>query len=145
MCLVYTVMCVHPLHVVVLLGTLQYCIEYSIFISTPGCPEASIKAVVMMWLVLYCKIKNVFWDFPDDPVVKNLSCNAGDVGSIPGKGTTIPHASKHVCTCACVSQLLSLCSRPESCNYIEALGSKISRSSTREATRMRSLSTATRE
>ena len=51
----------------------------------------------MMWLVLYCKIKNVFWDFPDDLVVKNLSCNAGDVGSIPGEGTTIPHALKHVC------------------------------------------------
>ncbi|KAB0375013.1 hypothetical protein FD755_013505, partial [Muntiacus reevesi] len=27
-----------------------------------------------------------------NPVVKNLSCNAGDVGSIPGRGTKIPHA-----------------------------------------------------
>ena len=71
--------------------------QYSIFISNPGCPEEIVKAAVMMWLVLYCKIKNVFWDFPDDPVVKNLSCNAGDVGSIPGKGTTISHALKHVC------------------------------------------------
>ena len=53
-----------------------------------------------MWLVLYCKIKNVFLDFPDDPVVKNLSCNTGEVGSIPGKGTMIPRASKHVCPCA---------------------------------------------
>ena len=31
-------------------------------------------------------------DFPCDPVVKNLSCNAEDAGSIPGRGTKIPHA-----------------------------------------------------
>ena len=32
------------------------------------------------------------WDFPGGPVVKNLPSNAGDVGSIPGQGTKIPHA-----------------------------------------------------
>ena len=32
-------------------------------------------------------------DFPDGPVVKNPPSNAGDVGSIPGQGTKIPHAS----------------------------------------------------
>ena len=31
-------------------------------------------------------------DFPGGPVVKNLSCNEGDAGSIPGQGTKIPHA-----------------------------------------------------
>ena len=31
-------------------------------------------------------------DFPGGPVVKNLPSNAGDVGSIPGRGTKIPHA-----------------------------------------------------
>ena len=31
-------------------------------------------------------------DFPGGPVVKNTSCNAGDKGSIPGRGTKIPHA-----------------------------------------------------
>ena len=30
-------------------------------------------------------------DFPSGPV-KNLLCNAGDVGLIPGQGTKIPHA-----------------------------------------------------
>ena len=30
---------------------------------------------------------------PNGPVVKNLPPNAGDVGSIPGRGTKIPHAS----------------------------------------------------
>ena len=33
------------------------------------------------------------WDFPGGPVVKNPPSKAGDVGSIPGRGTKIPHAS----------------------------------------------------
>ena len=33
------------------------------------------------------------WDFPGSPVVKSLSSNAGDTGSIPGQGTKIPHAA----------------------------------------------------
>ena len=36
-------------------------------------------------------------DFPGDSVVKNLSSNAGDMGSIPGQGTEIPHAVKQLC------------------------------------------------
>ena len=32
------------------------------------------------------------WDFPGGPVIKNLPSNAGDAGSIPGRGTKIPHA-----------------------------------------------------
>ena len=32
-------------------------------------------------------------DFPGGPVFKNLPSNAGDVGSIPGQGTKIPHAT----------------------------------------------------
>ena len=31
-------------------------------------------------------------DFPGGPAVKNPPSNAGDVGSIPGQGTKIPHA-----------------------------------------------------
>ena len=30
------------------------------------------------------------WDFPGSPVVKNPSCNTGNVSSIPGRGTKIP-------------------------------------------------------
>jgi len=30
-------------------------------------------------------------DFPGGPVVKNSPCNAGDVGSISGWDTKIPH------------------------------------------------------
>ena len=29
---------------------------------------------------------------PGGPVVKNLPSNAGDMGSVPGGGTKIPHA-----------------------------------------------------
>ena len=35
-------------------------------------------------------------DFPGGPVVKNLPCNAGDVGSIPGWGTKIPRATEQL-------------------------------------------------
>ena len=32
-------------------------------------------------------------DYPGIPEVKNLPCNAWDVGLIPGQGTKIPHAT----------------------------------------------------
>ena len=35
-------------------------------------------------------------DCPGDPVDKNLPCNAGDVSSIPGQGTKIPHAMEQL-------------------------------------------------
>ena len=36
-------------------------------------------------------------DFPVGPVVKNPPANAGDVRSIPGWGTKIPHAVGSAC------------------------------------------------
>ena len=33
-----------------------------------------------------------YGDFPGGPVVKNLPCNARDVGSTPDQGTKIPYA-----------------------------------------------------
>ena len=33
-----------------------------------------------------------FRDFPGGTVVKNLPCNARDMGSIPGWGAKVPHA-----------------------------------------------------
>ena len=36
--------------------------------------------------------RNLFWDFPGGPVVKNLLSIAGDMGSIPGQGTKIRHS-----------------------------------------------------
>ena len=43
-------------------------------------------------LVLYTLSKRIVRDFPGGPVVKNPPSNAGDMGSIPGWGTKIPHA-----------------------------------------------------
>ena len=37
--------------------------------------------------------KKKIGDFPGGPLVKNLPCNTGDMGSIPGGGTKIPQAS----------------------------------------------------
>ena len=33
-------------------------------------------------------------DFPASPGVRNMLCNAGDTGSIPGQGIKLPHATK---------------------------------------------------
>ena len=47
-------------------------------------------------------------DFPGGPVVKNLPCNAGDVGSIPGQGTKIPHAAGQRSLRATTTELVRL-------------------------------------
>ena len=36
-------------------------------------------------------------DFPGGPVVKNPPSNPGDVSSIPGQGTKVPHATEPEC------------------------------------------------
>ena len=38
------------------------------------------------------------------PVVMNPPANAGDVGSIPGRGTKIPHASGQLSPCAITTE-----------------------------------------
>ena len=57
---------------------------------------------IFICFCLFTLIKLKFGDFPGGPVVKNLSSNAGDAGSIPGWGTKIPHAtgqlSPHITT-----------------------------------------------
>ena len=39
----------------------------------------------------YCKA--IALQFKNEREKKNLPCNAGDLGSIPGQGTKIPHAT----------------------------------------------------
>ena len=70
-------MCCHvhvALRVTVLLCTLQSCTEHSVFISSPGCPEANVKAAVYTQLCTkadFVGLKNVLdWDFSDAPVAK---------------------------------------------------------------------------
>ena len=39
-------------------------------------------------------LKNVDWDFPGGPAIKTSPSNVGSVGSIPGRGSKTPHASR---------------------------------------------------
>ena len=43
--------------------------------------------------------KKVNMDFPGGPVVRNLPANVGEVGSIHGLGTKIPHAVGQLSLC----------------------------------------------
>ena len=52
-------------------------------------------------------LKN-FWDFPGGPVVKYPPANAGDMGSIPGQGTKIPHAAEQLSRCAATTEPMRL-------------------------------------
>ena len=45
-------------------------------------------------------------DLTGGQVVKSLPCNAGDVGSVPGWGTKIPHAAEHLSPCATATELV---------------------------------------
>ena len=50
------------------------------------------KKIIFLIQIWICTSKNPKrWDFPADPVVKNSLANSGDMGSIPGLGTEIPH------------------------------------------------------
>ena len=44
-------------------------------------------------------------DLPSGPVAKNLPCNAGNISSIPGQGTKIPHAVEQLILCATTAEL----------------------------------------
>ena len=50
------------------------------------------------------------WGFLGDPVIKNLPCNAGASGWIPGQGIKIPHALGQLSP---VQQLENLCAAME--------------------------------
>ena len=47
-------------------------------------------------------------DSPGGPVVKNPPSNAGDEGSIPGRGTKIPHAEGKLAPYAATTELAHL-------------------------------------
>ena len=54
------------------------------------------------------KLKTTKWDFPGGPLVKNLPSNAENVGSIPGQGTKIPHATAQLSLRATATELARL-------------------------------------
>ena len=58
------------------------------------CMPASKYAIPFRIIFFYgTNILNCCLWLPSGPVVKNLPSNAGDAGSIPGRGTKIPHAA----------------------------------------------------
>ena len=73
--------------------------------------------------------------FPDDPVVENLPCVAGDTGQIPGLGRS--HTPQSNMAHARGPQLLSLCSRALALQLLKPCAQSLC-SPTREATTMRS-------
>ena len=93
-------------------------------VQTVGCSKVSYKDVLCNTgnttdICNNCKwkstSKNYIRDFLGGPVVKNLPSSVGDVGSIPGQGTQIAHATGKLSQCATttearVSQLDILCS-----------------------------------
>ena len=44
------------------------------------------------------------WDFPGGLGIKNLPCNAGDAGLIPGQGTKMPHAREQLTPCTATKE-----------------------------------------
>ena len=48
----------------------------------------------MIYQVIHSEVS--LGDYTGGPVLKNPLCNAGDMGSIPGEGTKIPHATERL-------------------------------------------------
>ena len=55
-------------------------------------------------------------DYPSGPMIKNPPCNAGDVGSIPGLGTKMPHAMGQLSPCAVTTELTATTRQAMQCN-----------------------------
>ena len=49
---------------------------------------------------MFYQIKRRNRDFPGGPVVKNLPCSVGDMGSIPGQESKILRAAEQLILCA---------------------------------------------
>ena len=50
-------------------------------------------AFFLLYLLWFVQLKTIDWDIPGGPVVKSLPCKVGGVGSLPGPGAKVPHAS----------------------------------------------------
>ena len=72
------------------------------------CSHSPISAGAPINTCLGKKKTNTKRDFPGGPVVKNPPSNAGDVGSIPGRGTKIPHTTGQLSLRAATTELASL-------------------------------------
>ena len=66
-------------------------LNYSV-VSSSAIPWAVALQAPLLFYKLCIKIVSVR-DFPAGPVVKTITVTAGGMGSIPGGGTKIPHAT----------------------------------------------------
>ena len=87
--------------------------------KAPPYPRSSTLALIPDGLCSFLRVfssRRTERNFPGGPVVKNLPSNAGDMGSIPGRGTKIPHAgtTKPVSHNYWACVLWSLCSAKRS-------------------------------
>ena len=55
-------------------------------------------------------VSQCFWE-TGEPVLKNLSCNAGEQGQTPGWRTKIPHAVEQLSLCAAATEPVKLLGR----------------------------------
>ena len=53
---------------------------------------------------MVCSSPRETWGFPGGPVVKSLPCDAGDMASIPGQETEIPHPMEKLSRCTTTTQ-----------------------------------------
>ena len=60
--------------------------------------------------------KDSLGDLPGSPVVNNPPCNAGDAGSIPGRGTEIPRAVEQLNPRATARESVHTAQDPACCN-----------------------------
>ena len=70
------------------------------------------------YLTLFKKQKQtpILETFPGGSVVKNPPCNAGDMGSIPGWGTKIPHAMEQISPQATSTETVSASTEDPACH-----------------------------
>ena len=80
------------------------------FASTcfPGFRYQMYTKVSNSYLSNFHLLNSILSDFPGDPVVKNLPYNAGDLGSILGRETKIPHAVGQLSPHATTTELVRL-------------------------------------
>ena len=67
-------------------------------------PSLSLGLIVFVEPLYISNSVSICWDFSGGPVVRNLPCNAGDMGLTLGWGTKIPHATEPLSPCTTTAE-----------------------------------------
>ena len=73
------------------------------------------KTVIIANIYPFSK-QTIYGDFPGGPMVNNPHCNAGDTGSISGRGTKIPHTVGQLSPCATTRERLGAATTDSVCS-----------------------------